>query len=74
MKAVLDNLEEEIRIVQEMLLNGEFTPTEHEAVKINERNYQKVRKIVKPDYKYEQVIHHVVVQAIRHHISHEELP
>lgn len=64
-KAVLDNLENEIRIVQEMLLKGEFTPTDHEAVKINERNYQKVRKIVKPDYKYEQVIHHVVVQAIR---------
>lgn len=64
-KSVLENLENEIRIVQEMLLKGEFTPTDHEAVKINERNYQKVRKIVKPDYKYEQVIHHVVVQAIR---------
>lgn len=64
-KEVLDNLEAEIQFVQEMILSGTFRPTAHEAVKINERNYQKVRTIVKPDYKYEQVVHHVVVQAIR---------
>ncbi len=64
-KAVLDNLENEIQNVQQMLLNGEFVPIVHEAVKINEKNYQKVRTIVKPDYKYEQIIHHVLVQAIR---------
>lgn len=64
-KAVLDNLETEIQIVQEMLLNGEFVPPKHKAVKINERNYQKVRTIVKPNYKYEQIIHHILVQAIR---------
>lgn len=64
-KAVLDNLENEIQNVQEMLLNNEFVPSTHEAVKINEKNYQKVRTIVKPDYKYEQIVHHVLVQAIR---------
>ena len=64
-KETLDNLENEIQYVFEMLMNGQFEPTDHKAVKINERNYQKVRTIVKPDYKYEQVVHHVVVQAIR---------
>lgn len=69
-KAVLDNLENEIQIVQEMLLNGDFVPSKHKAVKINEKSYQKVRTIVKPNYKYEQVIHHVVVQAIKPGIEH----
>ena len=64
-KEALDNLETEIQYVQEMLITGQFEPTNHKSVKINERNYQKVRTIVKPDYKYEQVVHHVVVQAIR---------
>jgi hypothetical protein len=62
---VLDNLENEIKFVYDMLRNNEFTPTKHKSVKINEKNYQKERTIVKPDYKYEQVVHHVVVNAIR---------
>ena len=64
-KKVLDNLEDEIKKVQEMLYNGEFKPSKHPSVKINERNYLKERTIVKPNFKYEQVVHHVVVQAIR---------
>ena len=64
-KAVLDNLENEIQILTEMLLQGEYIPTTHDAVIINEKSYQKERKIVKPDYKYYQVVHHVLVQAIR---------
>lgn len=62
---VLDNLENEIKFVYDMLRNNEFTPTKHKSVKINEKNYQKERTIVKPDYKYEQVVHHVVVNTIR---------
>ena len=64
-KEALDNLEMEIQYVYEMIITGQFEPTIHKSVKINERNYQKVRNIMKPDYKYEQVVHHVVVQAIR---------
>ena len=64
-KRVLDNLENEIEIVQDMLLNGKFVPSKHIAVKINEKNYQKERTIIKPNYKYEQIVHHVLVQAIR---------
>ena len=48
-KAVLDNLENEIQILTEMLLQGEYIPTTHDAVIINEKSYQKERKIVKPD-------------------------
>ncbi len=64
-KAVLDNLEAEIEIVTNMLDNGTFKPRYHKPVKINEKNYLKEREIIKPDYKYEQVVHHIVVQAIK---------
>lgn len=64
-KKVLDNLEEEIKNVQEMLWSGTFRPSNHTSVRINERNYLKERTIVKPNYKYEQIVHHAAVQAIR---------
>lgn len=69
-KKALDNLENEIRIVQEMLSVGGYEPTRRRAVRINEKNYQKERNIVKPDYKYDQVVHHVAVQAIKPGIEH----
>lgn len=67
---VLNNLEEHTKILQEMLYNGKFVPPIHEDVVINERNYQKERTIRKPDYKYEQVVHHVTVEGIKESIEH----
>ena len=67
---VLNNLEEHTEILQEMLYNGKFVPPIHEDVVINERNYQKERTIRKPDYKYEQVVHHVAVEGIKESIEH----
>ena len=64
-KKVLDNLENEIIIVRKMISEGTFKPSHHSSVRINEKNYLKERTIVKPNYKYEQVVHHVLVQAIR---------
>lgn len=69
-KRALDNIEEEIAFVYNMVSNREFKPRYHKPVKINEKNYQKVRTIIKPDYCYEQVIHHLVVSAIREPIEH----
>ena len=69
-KAALDNLEAEIEIVHNMLVRGEFKPRKHNAVVINEKNYLKVRQIIKPDFCYEQVVHHVVVQGISNAIEH----
>ncbi len=66
----LNNLEEEIIFVREMVLNKEFAPRHHEPVVINEKNYLKVRRIIKPDYCYEQVVHHMVVQSIRSGIEY----
>lgn len=64
-KSVLDNLEQEIEKLRGILERGEYQPAHHTPVKINERNYQKERTIIKPNYKYEQVVHHIVVQALK---------
>ena len=73
-KAALDNLEAEIEIVYNMVANGEFKPRKHNAVVINEKNYLKVRRIIKPDFCYEQVVHHVVVQGVSNAILHGMYP
>lgn len=67
---VLENLESEIKNVQEMIFDHLYEPTRRDAVIINETNYLKERKIVKPNYKYDQIIHHVVVQSMREAIEH----
>lgn len=63
-KAVLDNLESEIEIVCNMVSSGNFKPRKHQTVVINEKNYLKVRRIIKPDFRYEQIVHHLIVQSI----------
>lgn len=40
-----------------------WRPSEHAKVKINEGTNRKEREIEKPRYKYEQVVHHIVVAA-----------
>lgn len=68
-KRVLDNIEDEIIKVRNMIENNTFLPRKHKPVKINEQNYQKERTIIKPDFCYEQVVHHIVVNAMREGIE-----
>lgn len=68
-KRVLDNIEDEIVKVRNMIENNTFYPRKHKPVKINEQNYQKERTIIKPDFCYEQVVHHIVVNAMREGIE-----
>lgn len=68
-KRALDNIENEIEKIHDMLENNTYFPRKHTPVKINERNYLKERTIIKPDYCYEQVVHHIVVSAIRESIE-----
>lgn len=68
-KRALDNIENEIVKVRNMLENNTFSPRKHTPVKINEQSHQKERTIIKPDYRYEQVVHHIVVNAMRESIE-----
>lgn len=58
---VMSNLDEEIEKLKSILREESFRPAKHEKCVINENNCHKTREIIKPDYKYEQVIHHCLI-------------
>lgn len=62
---VLEDLEEHVKTLQQILIEEKFEPPSHRKCKINEHNCGKVREIIKPDYKYEQVVHHCIVRKIQ---------
>lgn len=64
-KEILDNLEAHAEVLHDLLLNEAFLPAYHEPKIIRESGCKKERRIVKPNYKYEQVIHHCVVQQFQ---------
>lgn len=68
--AVLENIETEIMTVYGIIVNDEFKPRHHGTVKINEGTNRKERDITKPDFKYEQIIHHVVMEPLVPDIMH----
>lgn len=49
----------------EMLDSERFRPAKHKPCIINEANCQKEREIVKPFFRYEQVVHHLVVGQLK---------
>ena len=58
---ILSNLDEEAKRLKDMLEHEMFIPDYHERCVINEGSNRKVRRILKPSYKYEQVVHHCVI-------------
>lgn len=63
-KKVLDHKDEYIKRLQNLLINKKFKIRKHEAIKINDGITAKVRLIIKPDYVYEQILHHAIVQVL----------
>lgn len=64
-KKVLENLDEETQILKEILQKELFIPDYHEQCIINENTCHKTRRILKPHYKYEQVVHHLAIGQFR---------
>ena len=58
---ILDHVDEHVEIVKKMLTAELFIPDYHNPSIINENSNKKTRRILKPHYKYEQVIHHCVI-------------
>ena len=63
-KRVLDHKDEHIKRLQDLLINQKLRIRKHEAIKINDGITAKVRLIIKPDYVYEQILHHAIVQVL----------
>lgn len=60
-KKIMENLETEVEILKTMLQEEMFIPDYHKPSVINESSNRKTRRILKPNYKYEQVVHHCVI-------------
>lgn len=55
-REVLENLDEHTELLKKMLTEELFIPDYHKPSIINESSSKKTRRILKPYYKYEQVI------------------
>ena len=55
------HLPKHVERVHDMMESESFVPGNHEIAIINESSSRKTRRIVKPNYAYEQVIHHMFV-------------
>jgi len=62
---VLNNRDKYIKKIQDLLINREFSPRVHTAKVIQDGHARKKRFIIQPDYIYEQIIHHAVVQIMQ---------
>lgn len=60
-REVLENLDEHTELLKKMLTEELFIPDYHKPSVINESSSKKTRRILKPHYKYEQVIHHCAI-------------
>lgn len=62
---VLNNLDEHVELLKRMLVEELFVPDYHEPSIINESSNKKTRRILKPHYKYEQVVHHCAIGQLK---------
>lgn len=60
-KKILENIDEETERLQAILREEMFIPDYHEQSVINDGSKHKVRRILKPHYRYEQVVHHCAI-------------
>lgn len=63
-KEVLDHVDDHVEILHRILEREEFKPAHHKPVQINDGFKMKKREIIKPFYKYEQVVHHAIIQIL----------
>jgi hypothetical protein len=61
---ILDNADEHVAILHGILEREDFRPAHHKPVQINDGFKMKKRHIIKPYYKYEQVVHHAIIQVL----------
>ncbi len=62
---VLDNRVKYIRKVKEAICKNDFTKALHKGIKIYDGSSKKERIIIVPQYIYEQIIHHAVIQVLQ---------
>lgn len=66
-KSVLENLENEKIMVRDMLASGniKFLDYAEKECEIKEGSRQKTRRIIKPQFKYDQIVQHVLITQLK---------
>lgn len=62
--AVNQNIDNEAQKIRDMLIRDEYQPTKNMVHTINEDSNMKVRRIRKPHFAYDQIIHHAVIRVM----------
>lgn len=65
-----DCLQEHVAYIQRQLIEETWKPYKHKPIKINEHSCGKVRDIIRPSYKYEQVVHHCIIKQLQPIVMH----
>lgn len=68
-REILLNLEQHVNIVYEIMKSQTFKSDNHIEKKINENSSKKTRIIIKPNYAYEQVIHHLAMTHFKEMVT-----
>lgn len=63
-------LDEHVKHLQQILLAEAYEPPQHRRIKINEYNCGKERDIIRPQFEYEQVVHHCIIRQLQPIILH----
>lgn len=63
-KRILEDIDRHVEILGDILEREAFEPGNHGKTIINQDNHMKVRSIIKPRFKYEQVVHHLTVGVL----------
>lgn len=63
-KEVLENIDFHVKKLHDILEAEEFVPAHHTPHEINDGFKMKKRHIIKPFYRYEQVVHHAIIQVL----------
>jgi hypothetical protein len=64
-KQVIENIDYHVEVVHNMLLAGSYKAHVDAPCIVNEGTHHKVRRIRKPHYKYDQIIHHCIIQVLQ---------
>lgn len=61
---ILADIDTHVDILHDILEKEQFQPAKHKKQQINDGFKQKKRYIIKPYYRYEQVVHHAIIQVL----------
>ena len=62
---ILSNPQPTLDLIKTTLADGTWEPPNHQAIKLREGAHRKERAIQKPQFKTEQIIHHMLVDRLR---------